>query len=69
MAEIRVPVLIAHGTRDPFTPIAVAREMADRIPDAKLVVFDRGSHTLPIEYPDEIARAMRPFLERAFSAL
>jgi pimeloyl-ACP methyl ester carboxylesterase len=66
LPKIDVPVLIAHGTRDPFTPVAVAREMADRIPDAKLVVFDGASHTLPIEHPDEIVAEMRPFLEGAF---
>jgi 3-oxoadipate enol-lactonase len=67
LPKIDVPVLIAHGTSDPFTPIGVAREMADRIPDAKLIVFDGGSHTLPIEYPDEITAELRPFLEDAFS--
>lgn len=64
LPKIDVPVLIAHGTSDPFTPLAVAREMADRIPDAKLVVFEGGSHTLPIEYPEEIVEAIRPFLKR-----
>ncbi len=62
LPKIDVPVLILHGTNDPFTPIGVAREMADRIPGAKLVVFPDGSHTLPIESPDEIASEMRAFL-------
>jgi pimeloyl-ACP methyl ester carboxylesterase len=68
LPTIGVPVLIAHGTNDPFTPISVAREMADRIPDAKLVVFEGGSHTLPLEYPDEIVAEMRPLLSKAFSS-
>ncbi len=62
LPKIDVPVLICHGTADPFTPIGVAREMADRIRGAKLVVFEDGSHTLPIEYPDEIASEVRAFL-------
>lgn len=62
LANIAVPTLICHGTSDPFTPIAVAREMADRIPDAKLIEFPDASHTLPIEYPDEIADAVHAFL-------
>ncbi len=67
LTKIDVPVLIVHGTADPFTPLGVAKEMADRIPDAKLVVFEGGSHTLPIEYPDEIAAEVVPFLEAVLS--
>jgi pimeloyl-ACP methyl ester carboxylesterase len=41
--------------------------MEERIPCARLVVFDGGSHTLPIEYPDEIVAEVRPFLEDVLS--
>jgi pimeloyl-ACP methyl ester carboxylesterase len=68
LPKIGVPVLICHGAKDPFTPVTVAEEMADRIPAARLVVFEDGTHTLPIEYPDEIVEAMRPFLEKALSS-
>ena len=67
LEKIDVPVLIVHGTSDPFTPLIVAKEMAERIPTANLVVIQDGSHTLPIESPDEILAAVRPFLKRAFS--
>lgn len=36
--------------------------MEDTIPDARLVVIEGGSHTLPIEYPDEILAELVPFL-------
>lgn len=62
LPKIDVSVLILHGTADPFTPLAVAREMADRIPNSKLVVFKGASHTLPIESPDDIATELRTFL-------
>ena len=67
LEKIDVPVLICHGTADPFTPLGVAKEMEDRIPDARLVVFEDGSHTLPIEHPVEIAAEVRPFVEAALS--
>lgn len=67
LEEIRVPALIVHGTSDPFTPVEVAEIMAERIPRAKLVILEGGSHTLPIEYPDEIATEVESFLKAAFS--
>ena len=65
--KIDVPVLICHGTADPFTPLAIAREMEDRMPHARLVVLEDGSHTLPIEYPDEIAVELQGFLKETLS--
>jgi pimeloyl-ACP methyl ester carboxylesterase len=61
---IEVPVLILHGTRDPFTPLSVAKHMEQAIPDATLVVYQNGSHTLPIEFPAEVAGDVRTFLKR-----
>jgi pimeloyl-ACP methyl ester carboxylesterase len=62
LGKIDVPVLILHGTSDPFTPLVVAEEMELHIANARLVVFEGGSHTLPIEYPDEISREVTSFL-------
>jgi pimeloyl-ACP methyl ester carboxylesterase len=67
LESIAVPVLIVHGTNDPFTPLIVAQEMAERIPNAKLVIIEDGSHTLPIESPDEIVAELRPFLKKALN--
>lgn len=67
LEKIDAPVLICHGTADPFTPLTVAKEMEERIPSARLVVLENGSHTLPIEYPDEISAEVLPFLKDAFS--
>ncbi|MGH2812923.1 MAG: alpha/beta fold hydrolase [Actinomycetota bacterium] len=62
--DISVPVLILHGTRDVMTPIALAREMAARIPTAELVAVEGGAHTLPIEDPELVNREVRRFLHR-----
>jgi pimeloyl-ACP methyl ester carboxylesterase len=67
LSSLGVPVLIVHGTQDPFTPISVAKVMAERIPDARLVVIQDGSHTLPIESPREILAELTPFLKEVFS--
>ena len=67
LAKIDVPVLILHGTSDPFTPLSIAQEMADEIPGAKLVTFDGGAHTLPIEFRDEVAAEAHNFLAEVLS--
>lgn len=65
LPTIRIPVLILHGTNDPFTPLKVAKEMERTIPDATLVTYQGGSHTLPIEFPAEVAGDIRVFLKRS----
>jgi pimeloyl-ACP methyl ester carboxylesterase len=67
LAKIDVPVLIVHGTADPFTPLVVAEEMAREIPRSKLVVIDGAAHTLPIEYPAEVGAEVLAFLDGAVS--
>jgi pimeloyl-ACP methyl ester carboxylesterase len=62
LERVKVPVLILHGTHDVMTPLGLAEEMAQRIPDAELVAVEGGAHTLPIEDPDLINRETRRFL-------
>lgn len=44
LPAIRVPTLILHGTEDDVVPIEVAREMAGRIPGARLVELPGAGH-------------------------
>ena len=62
LPKIDVPVLILHGTSDPFTPLEVAQDMEREIPGAELVVYEGGAHTLPIEYGEDIGRRVNAFL-------
>jgi len=52
LPTIRVPVLVVAGERDFFCPPRVAREMAELIPEAELLVIPGGSHAATIEQPD-----------------
>jgi pimeloyl-ACP methyl ester carboxylesterase len=52
LPKIRVPVLIVAGERDFFCPPRVAREMAELIPGAELMIIPGGSHAATIEQPD-----------------
>jgi len=62
LASIRVPTLVAVGREDRITPLAQHEEMARRIPAAELVVFERCGHLVPLEAPQELARALEKWM-------
>jgi 3-oxoadipate enol-lactonase len=63
LAELAgVPTLVMVGEEDALTPPDVARAMADRIPDAKLVTIPGSGHLPPVERPVETTRALLEFL-------
>jgi len=47
LARISMPVLIAHGDRDPLLPVADAVALQDRLPEARLLVLPDTGHELP----------------------
>jgi 3-oxoadipate enol-lactonase len=63
IAAIRVPVLVLVGENDPGTPVAMAREIAERIAGARLVVLPGGMHCAPVECTDAFHRELRAFLD------
>ncbi len=62
LERIAVPTLIVEGDRDGFTPIAIAREMAKRIPGARLLEVPEGTHAAPIERPSLVTEAVTDFV-------
>jgi pimeloyl-ACP methyl ester carboxylesterase len=46
LGQIRVPVLVIHGTDDTLLPLAHGRDIAARIPGAKLVEVEGMGHDL-----------------------
>ena len=64
LREVRVPSLVVTGELDSFTPPDVSRAMAEAIPDAELALLPGGSHLLPLEQHEEVARRVTEFLER-----
>jgi poly(3-hydroxyalkanoate) depolymerase len=53
--------LVLSGTDDPLVPVANARMLAERIPNARLRLFDDG-HLVLMTRLDEIAPLIREFL-------
>jgi proline iminopeptidase len=61
LAQLRVPTLIIHGATD-LIPLAVARHIADAIPDARLEVLSDCGHFAYLEQPQRTFRAITGFL-------
>lgn len=61
-----VPALVLHGELDQLIPVAEAELMAERLPDAELVVVPGAGHLPNLERPDVFNEAVRGFLERYY---
>jgi pimeloyl-ACP methyl ester carboxylesterase len=61
---IRTPTLIIAGDTDGFTPPARSREMAETIPRAEVLWVEGGSHTAPLERPEQVGEAISEFIRR-----
>nr|MBA2601416.1 alpha/beta hydrolase [Actinomycetota bacterium] len=62
LQSIEAPTLVVAGERDPFTPLKQMEETAGAIPGARLEVYDKATHYLPIEYPARLSDDLRAFL-------
>ncbi|HET7039980.1 MAG TPA: alpha/beta hydrolase, partial [Gemmatimonadales bacterium] len=65
LAEITVPSVVLHGTRDRLFPLQAARRLADGLPDAELRVIPGAGHVLPLTHGESVLLAVRDLLERA----
>jgi 3-oxoadipate enol-lactonase len=64
LASITVPTLVGVGDQDEITPVEVAKEMAAKIPGARLKVFTGSGHMSAMEQPSQVAAAVTEFLAK-----
>lgn len=62
LAQIKAPTLIIHGETDQLVPAANSRLIAERIPQAKLVLIPHASHIFETDQPGVANRAIMEFL-------
>ena len=62
LGEIRVPVLLLHGTADRVVPIENGELLAAGLPDAEFVRFEGAPHLLFVEAADRVNEHLREFL-------
>ncbi len=68
LEEIRVPVMVLLGTRDPWIPFEIhGRAFAERIPDVELVPLEGGEHTAIFSHRGEAREQVSRFLRRLAS--
>jgi 3-oxoadipate enol-lactonase len=59
LSEIHAPTLVIHGTADELLPVQNGRMIAERIPDARLEIFDGVGHLFFWEEPQRAAELVR----------
>ena len=59
--EIRQPTLVVCGRNDALAPPKFHRQLADEIPDARLVTFAYGAHLVMVEAAEAFNRAVIEF--------
>jgi len=65
--RLRVPVLVHHGSNDPMVPVSGARELARRIPGARLKIHEGGGHAL-LDRADDVGDMLGDFLAELATA-
>jgi pimeloyl-ACP methyl ester carboxylesterase len=63
LPSIEIPTLVLAGEGDAITPPAIAREMAEMIEWASLVIVPDSGHLSTLEQPERVTEALRLWLE------
>lgn len=61
IAALRVPVLAAYATGDPYYPTSLGEWIAETAPDGRLRVFEHSAHCTPFEEAPALADAIVEF--------
>jgi 3-oxoadipate enol-lactonase len=61
---IQAPTLVMHGELDAIAPLANARLLAERIPNAELAIVPGTGHAYALERPEESLALMLGWLEQ-----
>lgn len=62
LSEIQVPTLVIVGRHDWITPLEASEELAAKIPNAELVIFENSGHSPQQEEPERFISVVRDFL-------
>ncbi len=61
LPRIAIPTLLIWGALDARSPLTVARQLEEAIPDAKLVIVRGAGHVSHLERPERVNEAVREF--------
>jgi pimeloyl-ACP methyl ester carboxylesterase len=63
LGSVEAPALLVAGSRDPFTPASMMEEMERALPEARLEVYEKATHYLPLEHPARLRDDIRKFVD------
>jgi len=63
LPDVTVPALVTVGRHDWITPPAASEEIADLLPDARLVVFEESGHSPNLDQQAAYLARVREFLD------
>lgn len=64
LPQIKKPTLIMHGKEDLMVPYKNAEYLAEHIPGAELVSYDKGGHLFPYQEPEDVINKVIEFLKK-----
>ncbi|MBW4616251.1 MAG: alpha/beta hydrolase [Desmonostoc vinosum HA7617-LM4] len=64
LKDIHCPTLVLVGQQDILTPIKFAQQLVQDIPNAELVIIEKGGHGFLVESPDAVVSVMLNFLAK-----
>ncbi len=67
LEQLSVPTLLIHGARDTLVPLGYARDVARRIPGARLEVLREASHLPYMSHPQAFNSFVGDFLVQHLS--
>src|SRR6202789_2286532 len=67
LPAVLAPTLVTVGRRDWVTPVSAAQTIADLMPNAELVVFEKSGHSPQVEERELFLSTVREFLGGAVS--
>lgn len=66
LPEIKVPAIVIQGEDDRLTPLFLARELVEGLPDGALVSLADAGHMVMLEKPDQVAELLDEFMNDHF---
>lgn len=64
LPRVKAPCLLLWSDKDLIIPVTVAREMAAKIPDARLTIVEEGCHEWGLWYPEKFTSILLDFIQQ-----
>jgi 3-oxoadipate enol-lactonase len=65
LSSFRMPVAVVVGEEDYATPVEMAQQLHDAVPQSTITILARARHLTPIEHPGAVASELRVVIGRA----